>query len=655
MADPIPTIDEVLSWCEARLREAPADPAPLLEAARLLRRHGQGPAAIRCLEQASALRPDSAAIHHDRGVLLQALGDLDGAAVALHCALERSPGFAPTHAALASVRRAQGDRVAAIAGYRTAVALEPGLGSAHNNLGLALRDAGDLAGAVQSYRAAIAASPALARPYYNLGVALRELRLLPEALAMQRAALARRSPYPLAESELLRCSLELGDWAAIEASRAGVAAAIAGGEVVPPFTVLGTFDDPALQLRVAQRYAASLAPTPAARPEARRRGRERLRVAYLSADFHRHATSYLMVELLELHDRERFEIVGVSFGPDDRSDLRRRVRGAFDTWLEAGALPDAEVAAWLRAQAVDLAVDLKGYTQGARPGILARRPAPVQLSYLGYPGTMGAPHIDYLVADAFVVPPAERPHYAEAIIYLPDCYQPNDRHRVTTPGPPTRREHGLPERGFVFCCFNNGWKINREMFGVWMRLLAQVPQSALWLLAWNDWQPDNLRAAAARAGIDPGRLVFGARVPIEQHLARHALADLFLDTVPCNAHTTASDALWSGLPVLTVAGRSFAARVAGSLLRTLGLEDLVCGSLDAYERRALSIATGPGAASELRARLQAARQAAPLFDADRYRLQLEQAFVTVAARAARAEPPTDLWVAPSAPGAASAS
>ncbi|HWX89889.1 MAG TPA: hypothetical protein VNY75_06260, partial [Rhizomicrobium sp.] len=353
----------------------------------------------------------------------------------------------------------------------------------------------------------------------------------------------------------------------------------------------------------------------------------RIRVAYLSADFCQHATAELIAGLIEHHDRSRFEVTAISFGRDDGSALRIRLMKGFDRFEDVRAKSDAEVAALLRGGEFDIAVDLKGHTEGARPGILAHRPCPVQVNYLGYPGTIAAPWLDYIVSDAVVLPFDHQPFYSEKIVHLPHCYQVNDSMRAIAAETPTRAEAGLPADGFVFCCFNAAWKITPSMFDVWMRLLAKVEFSVLWLLEDNDAMPGHLCAAAAARGIDPARLVFAPRAPSAAHLARHRLADLFLDTLPYNAHTTASDALWAGLPVLTCLGTQFDGRVAASLLQTIGLSELVTHTMKDYEVLALALARDPARLAALRARLAANRRSSPLYDTDRFRVSLEAAYL----------------------------
>jgi protein O-GlcNAc transferase len=332
-----------------------------------------------------------------------------------------------------------------------------------------------------------------------------------------------------------------------------------------------------------------------------------------------------MAGLFERHDRARFETFAISLRRDDSSEMQKRIRGAFDQFLDVSAMDDRDAAALLRANEIDIAVDLMGYTQNARPGIFAWRAAPIQVIHLGYQGTTGAEHMDYVIADRIVLP--QQACYSEKIVHLPDCYMVNDSKRAISSRAPDRAEEGLPENGFVFCCFNQSYKLLPATFDIWMRLLARVEASVLWLSALNATAAGNLRAQAQARGIDPARLIFARRVAsVADHLARQRLADLFLDTLPYNAHNTASDALWAGLPLLTCAGASFVARVAGSLLHAVDLPELVTDGLAAYEQRALALAQQPAELAAIRRKLAAARHDAPLFDADRTRRQLEAAY-----------------------------
>jgi len=411
--------------------------------------------------------------------------------------------------------------------------------------------------------------------------------------------------------------------------------------------LLGYSDDPALQLQCAKNYVAykiPLRPQPFWTGEVWRH--TKLRVAYLSADLHTHATAHLMAGLFEQHDRSRFEIIGISYGVDDHSEMRKRLVAAFDQFRDVRGNSDEEVAKLLHNLNVDVAVDLKGYTHDARPIILAYRPAPIQVNYLGYPGTMGAEFIDYIVADKIVVPFERQQFYTEKIVHLPDSYQINDTTRRIAEVVPDRQAIGLPQRGFVFCCFSNNWKITPEIFGVWMRLLHQIKDSALWLLRDNKSAELNLRNEAQKLGVDPLRLIFSGRLPLDQHLARHLLADLVLDTLPYNAHTTASDALWAGIPLLTCMGGAFARRVAASLANAAGLSELVATSLDEYEALALKLARDSVMLAEVKAKLARNRNTCPLFNTERFTRHIEAAYTAMWEIWQRGEIPRSFSVTP---------
>jgi protein O-GlcNAc transferase len=406
--------------------------------------------------------------------------------------------------------------------------------------------------ALVSYDRALAIKPNDAEALHSRGAALHQLKRNDEALASFEQALAVDPRHPHAFGGALGSATITCDWTR-EAKLAQELEAriVERRSLINPFMLLGRCDDPSLQLRCAKRFIETEIPV---RPAPLWTGtvlrRDRIRIAYLSADFRQHATAHLMAELFELHERTRFEVLGVSFGPDDGSAMRARLVSAFDQFHDVRSRSDREVAGLLNDLQVDIAVDLKGFTTDCRPGILAHRPAPIQVNYLGYHGTMGADFIDYVIGDEIVLPFELQPFFAEQIVHLPDCYQVNDSKRTIATHTPARKNVGLRDDAFVFCCFNNNHKIAAPVFDVWMRILRKIEGSELWLLRDNPSAERNLRKEAAARGVDPARLVFAGRLNLDEHLARHRLADLFLDTLPFNAHTTASDALWAGLPLV---------------------------------------------------------------------------------------------------------
>jgi protein O-GlcNAc transferase len=658
----------------------------LAAAAWKLHQSGQLAEAIGLYRQASRLAPGYAEIHNNLGNALRAVGRLDEAVSSLSRAVKLKPEIASAHSNLGLTLAELGRLDDAVLSHRRALALQPRLALAHNNLGIALLELGKLDEATACFRRALELKADLAEAHANLGDALRlaerqvetgmeRSRCLEGSIASYREALALRPNFPEAWANMgdaqarlgqladaassFRRALELkpgygqalAQYAAkqqqmcnwqeeIPAAPAFAEAARSNDKGALAFAFMAVADDPALQLAMARHDSRVLA---AARSPALWRGQKyghhRVRLAYLSADFYEHATSYLIAELIERHDRSRFEIYGISFGRNDSSPMHRRIGAAFDHFIDVRGLSDLDVAKLIRAKEIDIAVDLKGHTQESRPRILSYRPSPIQVNYLGYPGSMGASFIDYALVDHVVVPAGQQANFDEKLVYLPNCYQVNDSKRAIAEGAPTRSESGLPEPGFVFCCFNNNYKITPVMFSIWMKLLVSVPGSVLWLLADNRWAIENLRREAEARGVDAARLVFAPRAGLADHLARHRLADLFLDTLPYNAHTTASDALWAGLPLLTCTGKSFPARVAGSLLHAVGLPELVTGDIPAYEEKALWLASHPDELRRLREKLARNRLTMPLFDTQRFCRNIEAAFLQMWSAQLRHQPP----------------
>ena len=467
---------------------------------------------------------------------------------------------------------------------------------------------------------------------------------LGEAAAASDCALAINPKHLGAARIGIRSRISICDWRQREDDERRIAEGLrAGLPVITPFNHHAISNSEAQNFVVAQLWAKTIP-----RPKALWRGEsyrhERIRIAYLCAAFHDHPTAVLIAGVFEHHDRTRFDTTAISLGPDNGSTMRRRIEAAFDRFIDVHALSDAEIAAMIREMEIDIAIDLNGQAGGARPAIFAYRPAPVQTSYLGNCGTMGVPFIDYIIADPIVIPKDQVRHYTEKVVYLPNSYQCNNSGRQVPLSTISRNDAGLPETGFVFCCFNSNYKITPLVFDVWMRLLTACPESVLWLLADSPYAILNLRREAAARGVAPERLVFAPRVPNDDHLARHRLADLFLDTLPVNAHATASDALWAGLPVLTCMGNTFAGRVGASLLRAVGMPELVASSLAEYEAIALSLARDPEAMARARTKLASNRSTQPLFDTARITRNLETAYTTMCERTRRGEPPESFVV-----------
>jgi len=634
--------EEALAPLQKATQIDPADPQSHNNLGNALFRLRRTDAAIASYRKAIALAPDYA----------KALGNLAGALVeqdlndeALACAekaLALDPKYVDAHINMGLACQGLNRFEEAIECHQRALALRPDSAEARTNIGLVRHRQERWEEAVACHRRAIALRPDLAQAHLNLGFVLLDLKFYEEAIECFEKVLALEPRNRYARGGLLRGELASCSWRGFDERIAELGRGIReGSSIVEPFFFQSVSHDPEEQRLCAQGFLADRLPSrPPPLWNGERYGHEKIRVAYLSADFREHPVMYCIGELFALHDRSRFEIIGVSFGADDGSGMRASLMKGFDRFLDVRAMDDFQAATTLRDLEVDIAVDLMGYTRGCRPGILAHRPAPVQVEYLGFVGTTGADFIDYLVVDRFAVPAEESRHYSERLVYLPDTYIVSHSRRVEAEPMPLRAQAGLPEGGFVFCSFSNNYKITPEVFEVWMRLLAKVEDSVLWLARDNATAEANLRKEAARLGVDPRRLVFASFVKrIEEHYARLRLADLFLDTAPYNGHVTTLDALWAGLPVLTCASRAFAGRVAGSVLHCAGVPELVTRDLDEYEATALRLARDRNLLEGLRARLEKNRRVKPLFDTDRFRRHIESAFTTMREMRERGEEP----------------
>jgi predicted O-linked N-acetylglucosamine transferase (SPINDLY family) len=618
--------------------------------------------AVGAYGRALRVKPDFAQASSNRGNALRDLGFRREAEQAFRGAICADPGYADAFANLALCLN-DGDapsaaltaaRIAVVAApastqahfavglsllrldraresarsYHTALALSPGYADALANLGNAQRQEEPGPKSMDAFRRAIRARPDLSEAYYNLGNELLRLERSEEAAAAYHAAICLKPDFVGALYHYVHCQRVLCLWRGFERKQRHFMNLIgfSHGDV-PPFTLLTLDSTLAEQRRVAELWAAAQATGVQRLPPAARVSRRKIRLGYLSPDFRNHAVAYLAAELYERHDRDRFEVFAFSYGPDDKSPMRARLMAAFDKFSDIAGLSDHEAALAIRDAGIDILIDLAGHTKDARARILAYRPAPIQVNFLGYPGTMGGDFIDYIIADPVCIAAGQEIHFSEQVVRLPDCYQPNDSKRSISPIEPSRADCGLPPDGFVFCCFNNSFKILPAVFDRWMRILGQVPGGVLWLIHGNAEAERNLKREAAARRIDPDRLIFALKLPHAEHLARYRLADLFLDTIPYNAHTTASDALWAGVPVLTCVGQTFAARVAASLLTAIKAPPgLIAETLDEYQATAIELAHDSQRLAAIRAAIQANRDTAPLFDIGRFTGNIETAY-----------------------------
>jgi protein O-GlcNAc transferase len=641
--------------------------------------------ALASFDRAVALKPDYVEAHFNRGLLLVEQRSLTEALAAFDKALALKPDYVEAHFNRGLLLVEQRSLTEALAAFDKALALKPDYLEAHFNRGLLLIELRRLTEALASFERAAALQPAFPDVHLSRGRLLIELGRFTDALASLDKALAlkpndpdthltrataflKMKRYVEALQEYQRvtavkpdlhfalgfqqhCKMQICDWGDLDADIARLVAGIRSGATVSSVLhLLAIVDDESVHREAARIWVREECPAihdlPAL-PE--RTPSEKLRIGYLSGDFDDHPVAHLTAELFESHDRSRFEITAFSVGPRTHSPMRRRLEKAFDRFVDVYDRPAHEIASLARRYGIDIAVDLSGHTDGARPGVLARRAAPIQVNYLGYPGTLGAEYIDYLIGDPTVIPPEHQSHYFEKIVYLPHSYLPNDSTRAVG-ATPAREQERLPPDGFVFCCFNASYKINPQGFSSWMRILARVDRSVLWLSSLTDPAAvGNLQREAQRRGVDPRRLIFANRAASSsQHLARLKLADLFLDTLPYNAHASTVDALWAGVPVLTRIGRAFAGRVAASLLRSIELPELVVTSVQQYEDLAIELATNPQLSAEIKQRLANNRLTTPLFDSRSFVRHLESAYTMIFERYRAGLAPDHIYVSGSA-------
>jgi protein O-GlcNAc transferase len=604
--------------------------------------------ALASYDRALALKPDFAEAHNNRGNVLQDLKRLDEALASYERALALKPDYAEAHNNRGNVLRSLDRLDEALASYDRALALNPKFAKAYNNRGTVLRSLNRLDEALTSYDRALAFQPDYAEAYNNLGNALEDLKRRDEALICYNKGIVINPDLAYIFGSWLHSKMRSCDWEGLDAAHLRIAKAVDRGEkITVPFPLLATPCGLGRQQHCARIFVEDKYPTDAAPLwQGERYNHDRVRIGYFSADFREHPISHLIARFIEIHDRKKFEVIGFSFRPSADDAWRQRLEKAFDRFFEVGNRSDREIAALARELEIDIAIDLGGHTKNARTGVFALRPAPIQVNYLGYPGTMGAGYIDYLIADRTLIPAEHRQYYDEKIVYLPHSYQVNDPTKMISERSFSRAELGLPDGAFVFCCFNNHYKITPDLFDIWMRLLCRVEGGVLWLPDGTTTAVNNLRLEAAKRGVVPDRLVFAPRMEsLADHLARLRQADLLLDTFYYNAHTTASDALWAGLPVLTCLGETFAGRVAASLLNAVGLPELIAHGRAEYEALALELATQPDRLAAIREKLAANRTTQPLFDTARFTRDIETAYMKMHERHLAGLPPDHIVVA----------
>ena len=611
-----------------------------------LRANGQTERAINCYRKALQITPKDPDLQTNLGNAYLELQRYEEAAGCYRRVLRALPHDQGIRAALCHALQSYGFQChgkgiysRAEAAYEEAIQLNPDTGTNYYNLGNAQRELGKTDAALKSYQQALKLMPDDADVHNNLGNTLREAGKLKEAITAYQSALKLNPQLYHAKVHLVHQKQHACDWSDLEQDILEIRHWV---KTVPeaqisPFAFLAmptTTSEEQKQCAdnwVRNRFA-KLLEIQQTQTFAAHASHKKLRIGYLSSDFRLHPLAFLISEMIESHDRQRFEIHAYSNAPDDKTPERKRLEKAFDHFVDIRSLSIADAASRIQKDQIDILVDLTGFTQASRSAIAALRPAPVSINWLGFPGTMGACHnrplFDYILTDDFVTPESQNASFAEVPLRLPVCYQPNDRKRPvgkTT----TRAENGLPDNCFIFCCFNQTFKITPQVFDIWMNLIKERPNSILWLLECNAVARENLIHEAKLRGVTAERLIFAPRAPIAEHLARHRLADLFLDTLPYNAHTTASDALWMGLPLLTCSGQTFSSRVAGSLLHALGLDELITDTLQAYEQKALQLSADAALLDSLKQKLLKNREESPLFDTRLFTRNLEQCYEDV--------------------------
>jgi predicted O-linked N-acetylglucosamine transferase (SPINDLY family) len=623
--------DQALAGFHAALEIAPNHVGALVGLGDAVRAAGRPDEALQHYDRALAIEPGNVSALNNRGVTLHELKRYQEALTCYDRALSAMP-----HSADVLINRGNACQQLqfaneALSCYDRALALRPDDVNAVSNRGLALSALKRYDEALACFDKALALRPGNAAVLNYRGITQLLDSRIDDAIESFRLALKVDPDIPYALGHLVYASMQACDWSELDQDIAAVRAAVrAGKHAIEPLELQAASDSSAELLQCARTFVSYVEPVgvqPLWRGERYRH--DRIRIGYVTADFRVHPVAFLITGLIERHDRSRFEVYSISLSPDRPDATRDRIRRGSDRFITVDGKNEHEIAALMRGLEIDVAVDLMGHTSDARPNMFSHRPAPIQVNYLGYPGTTGMQTIDYIVADRIVIPEDQREHYSERVVYLPDCYQANDGAREDGVPTPTRTEAGLPSHGFVFCAFNNSFKITPDVFDAWMRLLGAVEGSVLWLLASNPSAQRNLGRAAQRRGIAPQRLIFAPRLAVEAHRARQRLADLFLDTLPYNAHTTGSDALWAGVPVVTRLGSAFAGRVGASLLHAVGLPELVTHSVENYEALALHLARDPAALAALKQKLVRQRDRHPLFDTDLFCRRIEAAYVTM--------------------------
>ena len=592
-----------------------------------LKNQGNQDEVINSFKKAISLEPDFVDAYNNMAVILSKQGKFDEAIALCKKAISIQPDFPEAFNNMGAIYREQGNLNESLLAIKKSKSLKPDYADAYNNLGTVLRDQGDFKEAIKVFKKAISLQPDHTESYNNLGVSLSDQGRIDESIEAHKKAILLKPNFEMARTSKIYQQAQICDWKGIRDERNWIPKLGIGKQAIRPFHLLSIEDSPLRHKKRAENYNKNKVTDKISLFNTKEiESHKPIKIGYFSSDFKEHPTAYLIAKVIEIHNREEFKVYGYSIKGTRKDRLYNRLVNAFDEFKDLSEVSDKEAALIAREDNIDIAIDLNGYTRNSRTRIFAYRAAPTQINYLGYPGTLGTNFMDYIIADPIIIPAEFRNFYSENIIYMPHTYQPTDDTRAISQKKITRSDIGLPENSFVFCCFNNNCKITSEEFNIWMRIMKKIKDSVLWLFKSNQWAESNLKKEAQNRGVNANRIIFADRLPQDEHLARHKLADLFIDTFNYNAHTTASDALWAGLPVVTKMGKGFSTRVAGSLLNSIDLCELITDNKKIYEKLIIDLATNPNKLNEIKEKLNRNRFSKPLFNTVLYTKNLENGY-----------------------------
>ena len=584
---------------------------------------------VKLLTQALIIDNTIPAVYNNLGVAYKELKLFDDALQNYNFAISLKPNYSEAFYNRGLVLHELKRLAESLESYEIAISLKPNYAEAYSNSGNVYKELKQFTKALEFYSKALAVNPDYVEAHLNCGITFQELLLLEDALKSYEKVIGLDPNFPFIKGDIIHCKMRMNKWDSFFEDLESINSDVINNKFsATPFGYQGICNSPKLLGRAACLFSLSKYPPRINQPaKVTKVSNKKIKIGYLCGEFRHQATSILMVNLWEMHNKEKFELIGLDNGRDDGSPIRRRIEKAFDKFINISSMSDSAVVELIKYETVDILINLNCFFGLSRNPVFSYKPAPIQVNYLGFPGTLGVTYMDYIVADKYVIPDYSRDFYSEKVAYLPNCYQVNDRNREISAKEFTREELGLPIDGFVFCCFNNNYKITPTIFDTWVRILKSVEGSVLWLLDDNPYSVVNLRKEAQTRGLEASRLVFAKRMDLPEHLARHRAADLFLDTLPYNAHTTASDALWAGLPVLTCMGESFASRVAASLLNAIELPELITTSQEQYEAKAIELAFNKEKLKAIKRKLERNKLNTPLFDTLKFTNHIEAAYV----------------------------